>query len=131
MALIRIDDDGTIYLTASVDSANAEAIYRDPRVSVSVQQRKGFAMLVGEARVSRDRMLIDELWEDTWSIWYPDGKNDPDIAILVVSPIEATYWPKMGHRLSHLFRVARARLTGEDVEHIERVTATIDLRARR
>ena len=67
--------------------------------------------------MSQDRALIDELWEDSWKTWFPDGKNDTSIALLIAHPIEATYWEGgLGHGISYLFRAAKARLTGKEMD---------------
>ena len=80
MALIRTDDDTTMYLVSPIDSQEILEIDRECRVSISIQVNDAFAMFDGEARISQDRGLIDELWNDTWSAWF-DGKDDPAIAI--------------------------------------------------
>lgn len=117
MRLVRTDDDATLYLVTSVDTQKVDELGRDPRVSISVQNRDAIAIVDGEARVSQDRSLIDELWTDAWKTWFPDGKSDTSIAILVISPTEGTYWEQgFGHGLSYMFRMLKARITGEPVE---------------
>lgn len=117
MALVRTDDDTTVYLVTGLDSKKVAEIEREPRVSVAVQGSGGYAMLDGTCRVSRDRALIDELWDESWKAWFENGKSDPDIAILVITPNEGTYWDGgLGHGLSYLYRMVKARLTGDDME---------------
>ncbi len=117
MGLARIDDDGTIYMTTGVDTPKAEELLRDPTASVTVQGQDGFAIIEGEATLSRDRALIDELWKPDWKAWYPEGKDDPSIVIIVCKPIEGTYWSAgLGHGLSYAYRVVKARVTGEEID---------------
>lgn len=131
MALARVDDDATIYLTTSIDSNKAVEIERDPRVTVSVQDSGGFVVIDGEARITRDRALIDALWQDSWKAWFPEGKAEADIAIVVISPLEGTYWTQsFGHGLSYLYRMAKARVTGEPPELQEKEIGSVDLRPR-
>lgn len=129
MSLVRIDDDETVYLVSGKDSKKVSEIRADARVSIAVQDREGIAMIDGEARVSQDRTLIDELWSDSWNVWFPRGKDDPDIAILVVRPLEGAYWDQdLGHGLSYLFRYVKARVTGSEIETKPSDQRKVDLR---
>jgi general stress protein 26 len=102
MALVRTGDDTTMYLAASFDAKQAEELARAPRVTVVVQGAD-YAVFSGEARLSRDRRLINELWTDAWMQWFR-GKWDSSIAVVVVSPIEGSYW-EASNRHSYQFRL--------------------------
>jgi general stress protein 26 len=102
MTMARTGDDTTMYLASSFDAAQVSALERGPRVTV-VLQGAGYAVFSGEARISRDRRLIDELWADSWRLW-SRGKWDPSLAIVIVSPIEGSYWEGTD-RHSYLYRL--------------------------
>jgi len=117
MALARTDDDSTIYLVTGIDSKKVAEIGRDPRVSIAIEDHDGYAMIDGECRVSQDRKLIDELWQDAWKPWFEGGKADPSIAILVITPNEGTYWAGgFANGLSYLYRMVKARISGDEME---------------
>lgn len=117
MANARTDDDTTVYLVANIDSKKVAELTREPRVALSIQDREGIAMIDAEARVSQDRALIDELWQDSWSVWFERGKDDPNVAILVIQPLEGTYWDQdLGHGLSYLWRMIKARVGDHTME---------------
>lgn len=117
MGLLRVDDDETMYFTTDQNSEKLDEIAAHPQVSIAVQERSGYAMLQGHASISSDRALIDRLWEDSWKVWYPKGRTDPAIAIIVVSPEHATLWDQsMGRGLSYLYRYIKARVRGEAME---------------
>jgi len=129
MALVDRDDDGTLYLTTAIGSTKATEIAADPRVSVSIQTSKGIVVVDGLAKLSQDRAIIDQLWEESWRIWYPEGRTSPSIAIVVIEPEHATYWDtSFGHGLSFLWRAVKARLRGEPVDTNASDVGTIDLR---
>jgi len=129
MAVARVDDDTTLYLVTAVDSKKVDEITRDPRVSVAVQTGHSFVMLDGECRVSQDRQLIDTLWQDGWKPWFAGGKTDPTIAILVVTPNQGSYWDGgLGNGLSYLYRMVKARVTGEAMENKPKDQAKVDLK---
>jgi general stress protein 26 len=102
MWLVRTGDDTTMYLAASLDGKQAASFETGSRVTVVVQG-VGYAVFSGEVRLSRDRRLIDELWNESWRAWCY-GKNDRTIAIIIVLPIEGSYW-EGAERHSYLYRL--------------------------
>jgi general stress protein 26 len=102
MSLVRTGDDTTMYLAASLDGKQASAFETGTRVTVVVQGA-GYAVFSGEVRLSRDPRLIDELWSDSWRAWCY-GKLDRTIAIIIVSPIEGSYW-EGAERHSYIYRL--------------------------
>jgi general stress protein 26 len=117
MAVAKLDDDGTMFFATQIDSGKIDELARDPHVTIVFQSRSRYASVSGRASVDRDPALIDELWTDGWKVWFPDGKSDPDIALVVLSPERGEYWDHSGMRgLSFLFRTAKAFVTGSHVE---------------
>jgi general stress protein 26 len=117
MAAARVDPDGTMYFATGIDSTKVSQVLARPEVAIAAMGATAQAIVRGTAEVRRERALIDELWSDGWKVWFPDGKDDPTIAIVVVRPLEATYWDQSGHKgLSFLWRVVKARATGTAVE---------------
>ncbi len=129
MALVDRDDDGTLYLTTAIGSTKAIEIAADPHVSVSVQTGKGIVVVEGLAKLTQDRAIIDQLWTESWRIWYPEGRSSPSIAIIVIEPTHATYWDtSLAHGLSFLWRAVKARLRGEPIDTNASDVGEIDLR---
>jgi general stress protein 26 len=48
--------------------------------------------LNGEATISRDREKIEELWSKIVETWFTEGKDDPRVTIIKVTPTEGYYW---------------------------------------
>jgi len=85
----------------------------DPHVNVAMQSQSRFVSVSGHARISRERSLIDELWAESWKVWFPKGKDDPALSIVIVEPFEASYWDASGTTgLRYLFESAKAYLKG-------------------
>jgi general stress protein 26 len=117
MSVVKQDNDGTIYLVTSVDSKKVDQLSKDSVASLSIANGIGFAIIAADIHVSQHRSLIAELWQDSWKIWFPDGKNDTSIAILVAHPTEATFWEAdMSKGLSYFYRAVKARVLGEELE---------------
>jgi hypothetical protein len=41
-------------------------------------------------------VLIDELWSEAWKVWFPGGKEDPNLCVLAIAPSSAEYWDNGG-----------------------------------
>ena len=87
---------GQVYFSTNVDSPKVDEIEDDAHVVVTFQSAHKYASLSGTARLSRDRSLIERLWKESWKVWFPAGKEDPALAILIVSPAAAEYWDQTG-----------------------------------
>jgi general stress protein 26 len=115
MSVARCTED-VISFATSIGSEKVEEVTRDPRVLVTFQGKTEFATVNGRATVHQDRALIQRLWKEDWKVWFPDGPDDPAIAIVDVVPERGEYWDQSGlHGLSFLFRAARAFVAGEQV----------------
>jgi general stress protein 26 len=105
-------EDGGLYFSTAVDSSKVHEIEDDPHVNVALQSGRRCVSLTGTASVVRDRSLIDRLWSESWRIWFPQGKDDPSLCLLVVQPSEAAYWDMSGTRgLKYLLEMAKGYLT--------------------
>lgn len=120
--------DGALYFATAVESPKVAEIDEDPHVNVTMQDGRRFVSVTGIARVVDDRALVDKLWSESWKVWFPKGKNDPSLRIVVVDPSEAAYWDAAGVKgLEYAFQMAKAYLTGtrppsdEDEAHTARV----------
>lgn len=128
MAIAKVDRDGEIYLLVDIHSARFEQLASDPRVTIVVQSNMQYAAVSGVGELVRDRALIHRLWQDRWKEWFPHGKNDTAIAILVVEPQHAEYWDHAGATgLKFFFQAVRSYMRGK-LPREEEAHAEIDLR---
>lgn len=94
MGVRRCDDDGTLWFLSDKHSHKNAEIAADGRVELYFQatEHSGFLHLTGQAAVTQDRALIDALWSPMLRVWFNDGKDDPCISVLRVTPTEGQYW---------------------------------------
>jgi len=122
--------DDALYFSTALDSGKVGDLKADAEVNVSMQQKRRFVSVTGTGRVVRDRALVDKLWSEEWKVWFPAGKDDPQLGILIVQPREAAYWDVSGGTgLKYLFESAKAYLTGTRpaTDDDERHTAHVKL----
>jgi general stress protein 26 len=114
MAIAEARDDGTLLFATGIDSPKVHEIEANPTVAVTMQAKSRFVSISGRGRMVRDRALIDRLWSEAWRVWFPGGKDDPNLCLLEVDPFEAEYWDNAGARgLKYLFEAARAVVKGQ------------------
>lgn len=114
LAIAALDMTANLTFATSIDSPKAEEIERDPDVLVVFQSEGAYASLSGVARLSRDRARINSLWQESWRLWFPDGKDDPKLCLLTVEAHDGEYWDNKGSQaLKFMVESVRALLKGE------------------
>ncbi|HEY0710543.1 MAG TPA: pyridoxamine 5'-phosphate oxidase family protein, partial [Polyangia bacterium] len=113
LAIAEAQEDGLLYFATSIDSGKVHEVESDAHVCVTLQDKRRFVSISGRARVVQDRALIDDLYEEEWKVWFPKGKGDPSLAVLVVDATAAEYWDNTGAKgLGYLFEAAAAYVKG-------------------
>jgi general stress protein 26 len=82
----------TAMLVTHTDGADLRA----RPLAVTLQDSRRYVSIGGTARITRDRALIDRLWSEAWKLWFPEGKDDPDLCIVEITPHQAEYWDQSG-----------------------------------
>lgn len=112
LSIAEKSGDGTMYFSTAVESGKVHELEQDPRVVVVLQGSGKYVSLSGEAHVQRDRSLIEQLWSESWRVWFPAGPTDPSLCLLVFEPHEADYWDAAGSTgLKYFFEMAKAYVT--------------------
>lgn len=86
--MTRYDNDLTLFFTTNTSSTKVSQIINNAKVSVYYCDSKswhGF-MCQGEIEIVSDQAIKDAIWLDDWKMYYPDGKDSEDYAILKLKP---------------------------------------------
>ncbi|MEO6877540.1 MAG: pyridoxamine 5'-phosphate oxidase family protein [Gemmatimonadaceae bacterium] len=112
-----------LWFMTNVESEKFEEIARDPHVNVSYykDRTREWVSVSGTAILSRDRDLIDALYQPDWKIWFRDegdGKHngsphDPRIGLILVEADTVHYSKNDRPTPMILFAMAKAKITGE------------------
>ena len=117
MAMAEVEDDADLWFATGIDSGKIDEIQADPRVAVTFQSDRSWASVTGTGQIVRDRAKIDELWSEAWEVWFPDGKDDPDLVLLRVAVSEGEYWDQSGAKgLKFLAKAAAAYVTDSELQ---------------
>lgn len=97
MQVARLDENSDLWFFVSLDSATVREIEADPRVQIHGQGKSPtHVVLVGHATLVVDRSTIREAWKPTFKVWFPEGADDPNIALLHVKGEHAEFWDNTG-----------------------------------
>ena len=112
----EIDQNGDIWFFTGAFSHKVSEIDNAPRVNVSFAdpQNQNYISITGRARLVRDRKKIDELWQPQFQMWFPEGKDDPNLALLRVTIKKAEYWDSPSSPISYALNFVSALVTGEE-----------------
>ena len=92
LAVLQHDFDGTVWFFTADPSPKADDVRHDEHVNVAYVDGASVVSLAGTATISRDQARIDEWWNPWVEAWFPDGKDDPSVALLRVDATSAEYW---------------------------------------
>jgi general stress protein 26 len=113
-----IDEDGTIWFFSRKDSEKNEQIDEDSTVHLMYMDtsKQQYLSLSGRARVVIDKKKIEELWSPIAKAWFEQGKDDPELSLLSVTPEEGHYWDTKNGKIISLIKIAVAALTGKQMD---------------
>ncbi|MDF2455772.1 MAG: ral stress protein [Cytophagaceae bacterium] len=115
MSTSKVDEDGHIWFFSKKNSDKNEHILEDDQVQLlySNNSSSEYLSLYGHAEIVRDRNKIEELWTPMAKAWFTEGKEDPSITLLKVTPKEGHYWDTKNGKVISLIKIAVSALTGK------------------
>ena len=113
MALQEVEFDGDLWIFAARGSRKVQHITANPQVNASTSGSSSWVSLTGHAVVLDDLETKRHLWNAVVEAWFPDGPEDPDVALPRVLAASAVYWYCPGGRLACAVCFAMAMLTGQ------------------
>jgi general stress protein 26 len=114
LASLAYENDGQLWFYTAMDSAKVDEVMHDVRTSVAFVNtgKDTYVAASGTADIVNDRDRIHELWTPFAKPWFPNGPDDPNLALLRVHVERAEYWTSPG-KAAYLFGVAKAAVTGK------------------
>ena len=114
MAVQDTTFDGKLWFLTRASSDKVDEIIQDQHVTLTLTDTSNakYITLKGRASVNQDRAKINELWSSMYKAWFPNGQNDPEIAVLRVDVTEAEYWEASSSSIVRGVRYLAAAVTG-------------------
>jgi general stress protein 26 len=113
-----IDPNGDLWFFTYGSSPKVAEIGNAPKVNASFadSEKMRYVSMTGKAELVRDRAKIEELWKPQFKIWFPKGKDEPDIALLRISVEKAEYWDSPSSSIVRAFHFVSALVTGTEIK---------------
>ncbi len=102
--------------------------YRQVNVSFADPEHQDYVSISGTASLVQDRQKMGELWSPWFSTWFPQGVEDPNLALLKVDVEKAEYWDAPSSTMVQLYGVVKATLTGKTPQAGEHAKLVVDER---
>jgi len=118
MATNKIQEDGIIWFFTEKSSSKSQEVNQTSSVNISYADtdKELYVSVSGKASLIDDRQKIDELWTPVLKAWFPNGKEDPNIALLKIEISQAEYWDAPGNKVIQLVGMLKAAATGKPYE---------------
>ena len=117
MHVSEVDDDNKVWFFTQANSGKIEEVQDDATVGITMQGGSKFLSLTGKASVVSDQNQIDKLWKEAYKVWFPEGKDSPNVTLLAVDPECGEYWDNSGLRgLQYYFEAGKAYFQGTNID---------------
>ena len=106
--------DGSLWFFSADDAPKAHELARNPQVGLSyaAPDKDLYVSVSGRAELVHDRAKIEELWNAFAQAWFPDGVDDPHLALLRVDVDRAQYWEDKKPKVLQLAEVVIGLVRG-------------------
>ncbi len=122
MATLNVEEDefdGKLWFFTKLNTPKVDELKENPHVNLSYMNsaKQKYASVSGRADISQDRQKMSELWNPLFSTWFPEGLEDPEIALISVSVDSAELWDSPPSSVVQLAGFIKAKITGEAWDH--------------
>lgn len=114
MSTAQVDENGDIWFFSPKDSNKNKEVQVDNKVYLMYMEagKQHYLALTATAEIVFDRQKVDELWNKWLNAWFTEGKDDPSISLLKITPRNGHYWDEKDGRLVSWVKTSIAALTG-------------------
>lgn len=115
MAIAKVEDNCDLWFLTGRESPKVNEIANNQQVNVVCQDGEKICLSIsGRAELVNDRRKLEEAWKESFKVWFPGGKDDPDIRMIFVRGEEAEYWDTHGGKgVQYVFSAVKSYATGD------------------
>ncbi len=105
---VEFDGDLWFFTRADAPKVAESSEHQKVNVSFSDPSSSKFVSASGTAQLVRDRSKLEEYWKAPYKVFFPQGLDDPELALLKINVEKAEYWDSPNTKLGRAFNFARA-----------------------
>ena len=111
----KLDEDANLWFFMSRRGDPVADLTGDPTVNVvyADPNKDRYVSVSGTASVVDNMAKKQQLWSKLAEAYFPAGITDPDLALVQVKIIHASYWDVKESKLVQLYQMAKAAFTGK------------------
>jgi general stress protein 26 len=108
-----VEFDGDIWFFTRADAPKVEETnqHRQVNVSFADPDTNKYVSASGTAEIVRDRNKLEQYWKPVYKTFFPEGLEDPQLALMKITVHKAEYWDSPSTKLGRAFSFAAAYLT--------------------
>jgi len=116
MSTQQFEQDGVIWFFIDDHSHKVQELAKDDRVNLSYAKPgdSKYVSVSGRAEVVKNETKMKELWNPILKAWFPDGLDDPTLALLKVDVEKAEYWESTSGKIVQLLGFVKSLVTGQE-----------------
>lgn len=114
MSVVDVEDNGTLWFYTDVRSIKVEEVATDKKVHLTFAHpgKESYLDVCGTGQIVTDKALIKEKWSPVVKAYFPNGVDDPNIALLRVQPYSVYYWEAETGKMVQFLKMAVSAVTG-------------------
>ena len=108
------DEEGNLWFFSDKSSKKNKEIAVNPYVQLFFSNKNSaeFLSIYGRAEIIYDRSKIEELWNPLVKVWFQEGKDDPNITLIKVTPQHSYYWDTQHNKMVALMKMMASVVSG-------------------
>jgi general stress protein 26 len=109
-----MDFDGDLWFLTYENAQKVSQVAAHHQVNLSYVKESSnlYISVSGIAELVHDHKKVKELWKPMLKVWFPNGEDDPNIALLKVHVESAEVWDVPSGKMGKLYSAARGFATG-------------------
>jgi len=118
MSANEVDDQGNLWFISNAKSNKNFEIRQNDKVQLffSKISDSQYMSVYGNATIYSDRASIETHWQPMAKAWFEDGKEDPNVTIIRVTPSFAYYWDTKDGKAIAFLKWGLAAVTGLKID---------------
>lgn len=113
MGTMEVDELGNFWFFSARFSNKNKEIAQDAKVQLiyANASKSEFLSVAGVVDVYEDHSKVEELWNGMMKKWFEEGKDDLNLTLLRVRPLESYYWDTKDGKIVSMLKIAVSAMT--------------------